>query len=214
MHRKAKVRTNWDSNLAYVIGVITSDGNLSPDYRHIVITSKDIEMIDNCKLCLGIDNTIGTKSRGGSKVQKYFVLQFGDINFYNFLLSIGLSPKKSLILKDLKIPPTFYSDFLRGCIDGDGNISITSHPESQHKQIKVRLCSGSKQFLKWIHTQNKKYFKVKGGSISASKKSSAHTLLYGKADGKLLLEKLYYSESIALPRKKLLADIVLGKKLK
>ena len=37
--RKNKVKIIWNNNFAYAIGVIATDGNLSPDLRHINITS-------------------------------------------------------------------------------------------------------------------------------------------------------------------------------
>jgi hypothetical protein len=208
---KAKIKTAWNNNLAYVVGVITADGNLSPDLRHIVITSKDQEMIINCKSCLGIDSTIGKKARGGSNEKSYFVLQFSDVNFYRFLLNIGLTPRKSLTIGAIKIPEQYYSDFLRGYLDGDGNISITQHPESSKQQVKVRFCSGSKKFLTWLHEKNTHSFNLNGGNICASKISSTHTLSYGKSDSTLLLAKIYYQGAVCLSRKKVLANFVLGK---
>src|SRR3989344_1750207 len=113
MRRKSNVDVRWCSALAYVIGVITTDGNLSPDGRHINITSKDREMVETTKQLLQLENKIGLKARGYSKEKKYFVLQFGDINFYEFLLSIGLMPAKSKILKKVCIPSPLFADFLR-----------------------------------------------------------------------------------------------------
>ncbi|MCX6743614.1 MAG: hypothetical protein NT116_05255, partial [Candidatus Parcubacteria bacterium] len=99
------------------MGLITTDGNLSPDGRHLHFTSKDLELAALFKKILGLTNKIGKKSRGGDEEKKYYVVQFGDINFYRFLLSIGLMPNKSKILGSLKIPDRYFKDFLRGCID-------------------------------------------------------------------------------------------------
>ena len=88
--RKNKVKLVWNNNFAYVIGVIATDGNLSPDQRHICITSKDYEMVVNCRKCLKIKNNIGRKARGGSEEKKYFILQFGDKNFFEFEKRIPL----------------------------------------------------------------------------------------------------------------------------
>ena len=35
----------WGSDFAYVVGLITTDGSLSKDKRHIDFTSKDLELI-------------------------------------------------------------------------------------------------------------------------------------------------------------------------
>gem|GEM_PF-6676481 len=40
-----KVKIQWSPEFAYVIGLLTTDGNLSPDGRHINFTSKDRELV-------------------------------------------------------------------------------------------------------------------------------------------------------------------------
>lgn len=201
-HRKGNVKIKWSSDFAYVIGVIATDGNLSPDLRHIHITSKDEEMILNCKKCLGLNNAIGKKARGGSKDKKYYVLQFGDKNFFEFLLEIGITPRKSKTINELKIPKEYFKDFLRGCIDGDGSITISKHPESRHPQYKVRLCSASKEFLVWILKSCTELFEVKGGSICIPKKSSVYTLTFAKEDSIQILRQIYKGKITSLLRKK------------
>lgn len=37
----SKIKIKWSPKFAYCIGLITSDGNLSKDGRHISFTSKD-----------------------------------------------------------------------------------------------------------------------------------------------------------------------------
>lgn len=204
-HRKGNVKIKWSGNFAYVIGIIATDGNLSPDLRHIHITSKDEEIVLNCKKCLDINNIIGKKARGGTKDKKYYVLQFGDKNFFEFLFGIGITPKKSKTIGELKIPQKYFKDFLRGCIDGDGSITISKHPESKHPQYKVRLCSASKGFLEWILDMSKKLFLINGGSIHIPKNSSVFTLLFAKEDSIKILRFIYKGKIISLTRKKEIA---------
>ncbi len=210
-HRKSNVKLVWTNNFAYVIGVIATDGNLSPDLRHIHITSKDYEMVINCKKCLRINNKIGKKARGGSKDKKYYILQFGDKNFFEFLLDLGLTPKKSKTISELKIPKEYFPDFFRGCIDGDGSISISKHPESKHLQYKVRLCSASKKFLDWVFKMSKDVFSVKGGSIYRLESTSIYTLSFGKSDSLIMLNKIYKRNVVCLSRKKKVALKIMGK---
>ena len=209
-YRKGNIKLVWNSNFAYVIGVISTDGNLSSDLRHLIITSKDIQMIINCKKCLGIRNKVTRTARGGSKDKKYYMLQFGDKNFFEFLLKLGLTPRKSKTMSGLKIPNKYFVDFFRGCIDGDGSISISSHPESKHPQYKVRLCSASYLFLNWILKGCKKAFKAVGGSISKTNKSSVYTLTFGKSDSIKILQMIYLGNVVCLSRKKKIALQILG----
>lgn len=121
------------SELWYVIGYIASDGYLSSDGRHLNITSKDRKHLYSIRNALGINNKIGRKTRGDKKIKKYSQLQFGDVNFYRYLLKIGFSSKKSLILGKINIDNNFFIDFIRGVIDGDGNISTWIHSTNRNR---------------------------------------------------------------------------------
>ena len=118
---KQKVKIRWSADFAYAIGLLVTDGNLSKDNRHISFTSKDYELIENLQIGLGINENVGKKARGGEKEKKYFVLEFSDVIFYRFLLSIGLMPAKSKILGEIAVPRLYMMDFLRGHFDGDGS---------------------------------------------------------------------------------------------
>jgi len=209
-YRKNKVSLAWNNSFAYVIGIIATDGNLSSDLRHLIITSKDYEMIINCKGCLGINNKISRTARGKSKNKKYYMLQFGDKNFFEFLIDLGLTPRKSKTMSELKIPEKYFADFFRGCIDGDGSISISSHAESKHPQYKMRLCSASGNFLNWILESCKKSFDVQGGSISKTNKSSVYTLTFAKKDSIKILKMIYFKNVLCLSRKRKVALKILG----
>lgn len=212
MRRKYKVDCTWTPELAYVIGLITSDGNLSPSGRHISLTSKDREMVETAKQLLKLSNAIGRKARGGESDKKYFVLQFGDIHFYEFLLSLGLTQAKSRTLGRIAIPDYVFADFFRGCIDGDGNIGTYAHPESRNVQIRLSLCSGSKAFLLWVHETVTRLYGIKGGYFYHQKKSDVHSLCFGSKNSLILLDKMYYADTVpALTRKRVVAETLLGR---
>lgn len=193
MRRLSKVKIEWSPAFSYAIGLIATDGNLSKDGRHLNFTSKDEDLVLTFKTCLGLDNRVGRKTRGGSKVKKYFQVQFGDRNFYEFLIQTGLTPAKSKTLGVLSIPEAYFSDFLRGCIDGDGNISIAKHPESQHPQLRIRLSSASKKFLEWIRQQITKHLALNGGWIDFS--ARAFVLTYAKDDSIKILNFIYKNKN-------------------
>ena len=190
MKRLSKVKIQWSQKFAYAIGLLTTDGNLSKDGRHLNMTSKERKMIATFKMCLGINNKIGRKARGGSTLKKYFQIQFGDKNFYSFLLSIGLTPAKSKTIGKLNIPDNYFADFLRGCIDGDGSIGIFKHPESKHPQLRVRLYSASTPFLQWIKNKISRNNDIKTGWIE--KNNHISTLVYAKENSIKLLNYIYY----------------------
>lgn len=69
--------------------------------------------------CLGIKVKIGYKVSGYTRKRSAHI-QFGDVNFYKFLLQIGLMPSKTKIISKIDIPENYFFDFLRGHLDGDG----------------------------------------------------------------------------------------------
>src|SRR3989338_2980990 len=207
MRRLSRVNTEWRPNLAYAVGVIATDGNLSSDGRHLNITSKDADMLLTMRDVLRLQNKIGKKARGGSKEKKYFVLQFGDVNFYGFLLSIGLTPRKSKTMGHLVVPDAYFPAFLRGCIDGDGSIGSFMRPESKLPQVRLRLASASPAFLDWILKTAQKLYDIQGGYIYNQKGKSIHQLSFAKADSFKILQLMYYKKSLpALKRKQAIAE--------
>lgn len=213
MRRLSKVSLDWSNDLAYAIGLITSDGNLSPDGRHINLTSKDVEIITNFQRCLVINNKIGKKSRGGETEKRYYVIQFGDKNFYNFLLSIGLTPAKSKTMKNMTIPRKYFFHFLRGCIDGDGNIDVGRHAESKHPQLRLRLCAYNPPFLEWIRDEIRDIIQISGGWICNDRNSNIHVLAFGKSDSIRILKRMYRNteKHNYLSRKLAIAQPFLGR---
>lgn len=199
----------WSPDLAYAIGIIATDGNLSPDGRHINITSKDKELLLSVKSCLNLKNSIGRKSRSKLFEKKYYVIQFGDVLFYRFLENIGIHPAKSKTIGEVATPKQFFRDFLRGCIDGDGNIGTFKHPQSNHLQLRVRLCSASKTFLQWIHQTVVLLTEVRHGWISQTR--DVYSLAFGTEESVKILKFIYYRNSThKLLRKYRLAQAYMG----
>lgn len=204
MKRLSKVKIEWSAKFSYAMGLMATDGNLSKDGRHMNFTSKDEEMVILFKECLDIYNKIGRKCRERGREKKYFQVQFGDKNFYNFLLSIGFLPAKSKILGRLNIPREYFADFLRGCMDGDGSIHIAKHPESRHPQLRTKLSSASPLFLCWVKDEVYQSVDITGGWIEQDK--NVEILHYAKSDSIKLLNFMYYSKKLPyLDRKYIIA---------
>lgn len=189
-----KREIHWDRDLAYAIGLIATDGCLSNDGRHIDLTSKDIEQIINFKNSLKLTNKIGIKYRSADHSNSYFHVQFGDVILYEFLLEIGLTPNKSKTIGELKIPQEFFFDFLRGCIDGDGNVNIAKHPESSKLQLRLRLSSASLVFLRWIEKEVRRSLDIQNGTWVDFNQKREFILVFGKSISIRLIELIYHDE--------------------
>lgn len=204
-HRKQLVFK--DKDLWYLVGLIATDGNLSLDGRHINITAKEYDYLEKLKLALGLENKIGKKLNGNN--QASYQIQIGNTNLYEFLLSIGLTPKKSLSLGELKVPDEWFVDFLRGVIDGDGSIGHWIHASNGREQWSLRIYSAAPSFMKWLSEKIEKLFHVTG-TIHREYRERATTniyiLKYGKMAAKVILAKCYYKNSLGLERKARLVD--------
>src|SRR3989338_2478650 len=197
-----KVKIEWSPKFAYAIGLLTTDGNLSPDGRHFDFTSQDAEQLKNFMDCLGIKVKIGLKTSGFTK-KKLTRIQFGDINFYRFLLTIGLMSRKSKILSGVAMPDKYFFDFLRGHFDGDGTFYSYWDPRWRSSfMFYTEFISASKTHIDWLRSQLHGFLKI-NGHITKDSKKSAYQLKYDKAESLKIIQKMYYKNAVCLSRKRL-----------
>jgi hypothetical protein len=198
---KRIINEKWTSNLAYAIGLIATDGCLSKDGLLVDLTSKDREQLENFSKCVGVNFNIGNKLN--SNGDKHLRIQFKNRIFYNFLLSIGLTSRKSLTMGKLLIPDKYFFDFLRGCFDGDGCFYSYWDPRwrSSH-MFYLEFTSASMDHIVWLQEKIKKIIKVKG-HISGRKNKSFFQLKYAKREALAVIKKMYYTKKVVcLSRKK------------
>ena len=143
----------WDSNFAYAIGLLVTDGNLSKDGRHFEFTSKDMEQIRNFMRCLHLRVKVSLKSSGytGTRVPH---IQFGNVRLYRYLGSIGIHPAKSKTIGALDIPDAWFFDFLRGHFDGDG--SFYSYWDKRWRSsfmYYLTFNSASPKHIRWLRAK-------------------------------------------------------------
>ena len=190
----------WSSNLAYIVGLISSDGCLSKDGRHIDLTSKDEEQLTNFCEALGRNLPISTKPNGHGDTA--YRVQFSDVALYDFLNSSGLTPHKSFTMPALKIPDRYFVDFLRGNFDGDGSVYgfVDTRWRSSFMYY-VCFVSASRTFIEYLE---QKICSICGvGSKSINQAGSIYKIAYAKKDAAILFQKMYYSKDIvALSRKR------------
>lgn len=208
---KGKVKIKWSADFAYAIGLLVSDGNLSPDGRHIVFTSKDNELIDLFKKSLKIDVSVGRKAGSWQGEKIYHVAQFSDVLFYQFLLSIGLMPNKSKVIGPIGVPCIYFLDFLRGSFDGDGCTHSYIDPRWRSSFMFYTIfVSASSNHIDWLRSEIEKHVSVRGHITGSGKKGTVFQLKYAKADSLKVWRKLYYKNNIpCLTRKRLKINAVL-----
>ena len=197
---KGKVVIKWRPGFAYAIGLLVSDGCLSKDGRHIDLTSKDKSQLSTFNRCLDINIRIGQKfSSNGSMAYR---IQFGDVLFYKFLLSIGLSSAKSKTISNISIPKKYFFDFLRGYFDGDGSsYSFYDSVWKNSYRFYISFASASPKYIEWLRNELKINAGVKG-HISRGVRVSAIQLRYSKREAIIIAKKMYYHKGqVYLKRK-------------
>lgn len=130
-----------------------------------------------------------------------FYAYLGDVTFYRWLLTIGLSQRKSLTLGAIDVPSEYLMDLVRGLLDGDGSIAnfvhrptLRQYPEYRYERLLVRFCSASYAHLEWLRDQLFASLRIDAPIKRAKPRTGRHEffdLVYGKHASIALLERLY-----------------------
>ena len=131
---------NWSKEMAYILGLILTDGNISDDNNQVKITIKDVELLEKIRTKLESNHKI-------KYLKAYGTYQFGFARkkMSDRLFELGITSNKSLKVKFPEVPDEFLSHFIRGVFDGDG--SVFYEPRSRTYPLRVSFTSGSKAFM-------------------------------------------------------------------
>jgi len=185
----------WSPEMAYVLGFFAADGNMSPHSnggRYIEFTSCDRELIYKTRNLLNSNHKISSRVRSINHKNAYRI-QIGSVALYRDLVSLGLTPNKSLTIKFPKIPANYLSDFVRGYFDGDGCVYLRKNWAKDRGKLRwvfqTRFTSGSGDFLESLHEALQKNKICKGGYLY-NKKGSCE-LVFSHNDGLALSRFMY-----------------------
>ncbi|MCX6818366.1 MAG: hypothetical protein NTU57_05935 [Candidatus Aenigmarchaeota archaeon] len=198
----------WNPEMAYIIGYIFADGNINwkpeKSYRALTITAaaKDAEHLERIRL-----NLNSTRKLTYSADTNSYRLIVNSKEICTDLMKIGLCPKKSLTIKFPNVPEKFLSHFIRGVIDGDGNVRYVKRERSPY--FEITISSGSKAFL--IEMAKKIASKGIGGNVRKTGKN-VYILQYACTRGLTLAKWVYDNDSLCLNRKYQQYKIALGEK--
>lgn len=193
------VDTTWTADLAYVVGVFASDGNLGKDGMYLDVTSVDKEMLENVKNILGITVKIGKKKSGHGNFA--YRIQFKRVMLHKWFMSIGLTPNKSHTIGAIDVPDKFFFDFFRGTWDGDGSIYSYFDPRWKSSfMYYISIASSSIKFLEWLQSQTQSSSQVKGSITRGTR--DAFQLKFAKREAKIIFDRMFHKDGLPhLPRK-------------
>src|SRR3989338_1938799 len=127
---------NWNPEMAYILGLFFSDGNVGCDKRQINIhlNQKDHYILEKISQIMRSNRPVRIYSNAS-------YLRVDGRVIVNDLIKLGCVPRKSLILKFPRIEDRFLPHFIRGFFDGDGSIHF-----NKPNTIKVAFIS-TKHFI-------------------------------------------------------------------
>ena len=217
-HKLPPKNFKWSAELAYLIGLLATDGNLSKDGRHITMRSSDLQLLITFKKCLHLTNKIAQSKNNNLARKPSYRIQFGNVQLYRWLLTIGLFPNKTYTIGSLNIPDIYFRDFVRGHLDGDGSIityqdyyNTFKNPAYIYTRFWLVFISVSENHLEWLRDTINKITGIYG-HIYRSKPRKPNTvpmyrLKYAKNDSIKLLHWIYYKNNLpCLNRKRRISD--------
>jgi len=152
---------SWSQDMAYVLGIIYTDGNLQApkpmdaakhDYSRMArlsIGQKEPEMLIKVLALMNCNAKLHYKKRKYYKnttAGELYYISICDNEIYHDLTKLGLKPKKSTDLNFPAIPEGYMRHFIRGCWDGDGSVYL----ERKKRRLVASYVSGSLVFIRGL----------------------------------------------------------------
>lgn len=186
---------SWSSEMAYVLGYIAADGNISIGKRgncYLALEGIDKGLIVDMRKALGSNHRIAVRERGNTVSYR---LQIGSKGMVNDFAGLGMKPKKTDRLNLPDIPKSYFGDFIRGYFDGDGNaylvdFSRTDRDCGRCRYIRIMFVSSSADFLGGVKNRLEKEFGISGGLMKNY--GSYRRLYFRRRDSVERLFALFY----------------------
>ena len=202
----------WTSEMAYILGFFAADGYITVNRRGgqfwcIQITDKDL--LEKIKKTVQSNHKIGMRKRKPNESGIYR-LQIGSIEMCDDLRKLGFVERKTKNLSVREVPSRYFSDFVRGYFDGDGN--VWSGVTKKHRKIPsltllTAFTSCSRNFLVFL-LEGLRGNGIEGGSIYDAKGNYSRLQL-GTRDSLKLYDFMYNqstSSDLQLFRKKVVFE--------
>ena len=188
----------WSPALAYAVGLIATDGGLVRG-RSLSFPSADRELVEHLLRALGKSNKISVER--GEKGGIYYRTQIGDVALYRWLLSLGITPAKSLTIGAIRVPDEFVLPLARGLLDGDGSImNKVARADSKRRKdyrweyLQTKFVSASLLHVTWLRQRLKETAGLEGYVMTkraAGRRRACYALRFSKHASVKLLPLLY-----------------------
>ncbi len=182
--------------MAYILGFFAADGYITVNKRGgqfwcIQITDK--KLLYSIRKVIESEHKISIRLPRKSTEKILYRIQIGSIEMCDDLRYLGYSERKTKNLVVPKVPIKYFSHFVRGYFDGDGNIwqgEIHKGRKTTHQVLKLVFTSGSHDFLTSLHCKFNS-IGIIGGCIYKSKKKQFSRLQYSTINALKLYDFMY-----------------------
>ncbi|MFA5255319.1 MAG: LAGLIDADG family homing endonuclease [Candidatus Omnitrophota bacterium] len=135
-----KFFSKWSSEMAYVLGLIATDGCVSKSGA-VSLCINDKDLLEKVKNAMGSAHTIKYYGRQN----RLYSFNFSRQRLCADLGKLGIFPNKSLNIRFPDVPDAFLIDFIRGVFDGDG--SVFFEKRSPEFPLRTSFVSSSREFI-------------------------------------------------------------------
>ena len=219
MQKESKIKINqdffktWSSDMAYILGFVVADGSIIKRRNGINsyifdITSKDKNILQKIKYILKSEHTIGIKYN--SLKMSYNHLTICNREICEDLMGLGICPRKTYNLEPIKVPETYFADYVRGFFDRDGTVYI--YDVNKSPQIKSGFVAARSTFIKDFNKRLCKALKISEKSVHQMKDKRENTMVQYSVcfyidDSEKLAKFMYHDNpTLYLNRKKEIFD--------
>jgi len=193
--------SNQSPNMAYIIGFLAADGNLSSKDNRIdlELSSLDLEILEKIRLELELEREIKIYHCASGYIKNK--LYFYDAQIKKDLMEYGLCPNKTYsdnYLPPYKLNQEYWIDYIRGFFDGDGSIGDCNHTPRWY------ICGSKKIILEEIQQflQNNFNIITKFEQTPQKRKIEIYRLYCYGDSTREIYKILYTPNSLYLKRKK------------
>lgn len=124
--RNDRFFSEWNIDMAYVLGFITADGCIKDDYELcITIHKNDVDVLEYIKKVMNLEHNIRYTHYNN---REQVTLSLKSRPIYEDLQLLNVTPRKTYtIVAPPFIPEDMFGHYIRGYFDGNGNISLYNH---------------------------------------------------------------------------------------
>lgn len=203
----------WTKEMAYVLGFFAADGYVTINKRgghFLCIQITDKELLEKIKKVMQSEHKIGIRLPRKKEEKIIYRIQIGSKAMCNDLLKLGFSERKTKSMAVPNVPNKYFSDFVRGYFDGDGNVWMGLVHRDRNKKVNTlftAFTSCSYGFLSELKERLEKRRNIRCSSVLKIKNKKCYRLKLSILPSLKLYDFMYnneagYTSGLFLERKK------------